>query len=67
MSELVPRALDAQLQRDAGLSHAAYVVLAMLSESPTRSRRMERVKSPTCLIVNSTRGRSALEEIENGW
>jgi len=40
VSELVPRVLDAQLQRDAGLSHAAYVVLAMLSESPTRSRRM---------------------------
>jgi DNA-binding MarR family transcriptional regulator len=39
-SELVPRALDAQLQRDAGISHAAYVVLAMLSESPSRSRRM---------------------------
>jgi DNA-binding MarR family transcriptional regulator len=40
VSELVPRALDAQLQRDAGLSHAAYVVLAMLSEAPGRSRRM---------------------------
>jgi DNA-binding MarR family transcriptional regulator len=40
VSELLPRALDAQLQRDAGISHAAYVVLAMLSESPTRSRRM---------------------------
>lgn len=40
VSELLPRTLDAQLQRDAGLSHAAYVVLAMLSESPTRSRRM---------------------------
>jgi DNA-binding MarR family transcriptional regulator len=39
-SELVPRVLDTQLQRDAGISHAAYVVLAMLSESPTRSRRM---------------------------
>jgi DNA-binding MarR family transcriptional regulator len=39
-AELLPRALDAQLQRDAGLSHAAYVVLAMLSESPSRSRRM---------------------------
>jgi len=38
--ELVPRALDAQLQRDAGISHAAYVVLAMLSEAPGRSRRM---------------------------
>jgi DNA-binding MarR family transcriptional regulator len=40
VSELLPRTLDAQLQRDAGISHAAYVVLAMLSESPTRSRRM---------------------------
>ena len=39
-AELVPRALDAQLQRDAGIGHAAYVVLAMLSESPGRSRRM---------------------------
>lgn len=40
VSELVPRVLDAQLQRDAGISHASYVVLAMLSESPSRSRRM---------------------------
>ena len=40
VTELLPRALDAQLQRDAGISHAAYVVLAMLSESPSRSRRM---------------------------
>jgi DNA-binding MarR family transcriptional regulator len=40
VAELVPRALDAQLQRDAGISHAAYVVLAMLSEAPSRSRRM---------------------------
>ena len=36
----LPDALDAQLQRDAGISHAAYVVLAMLSEAPDRSRRM---------------------------
>ncbi|MGY1606559.1 MULTISPECIES: MarR family winged helix-turn-helix transcriptional regulator [unclassified Geodermatophilus] len=40
VSELLPRELDAQLQRDAGLTHAAYVVLAMLSEAPGRSRRM---------------------------
>ncbi|MGY1809695.1 MarR family winged helix-turn-helix transcriptional regulator [Blastococcus sp. SYSU D00669] len=40
VSELLPRVLDAQLQRDAGLTHAAYVVLAMLSEAPGRSRRM---------------------------
>jgi DNA-binding MarR family transcriptional regulator len=40
VAELLPRVLDAQLQQDAGLSHAAYVVLAMLSEAPERSRRM---------------------------
>jgi DNA-binding MarR family transcriptional regulator len=40
VAELVPRALDTQLQRDAGIGHAAYVVLAMLSEAPGRSRRM---------------------------
>jgi DNA-binding MarR family transcriptional regulator len=40
VAELLPRTLDAQLQRDAGLSHAAYVVLAMLSESPDRRLRM---------------------------
>ena len=40
LAELLPRELDAQLRRDADLSHAAYVVLAMLSEAPGRSRRM---------------------------
>jgi DNA-binding MarR family transcriptional regulator len=40
LAEILPRTLDAQLQRDAGISHAAYVVLAMLSESPGRTRRM---------------------------
>jgi DNA-binding MarR family transcriptional regulator len=40
VAEMLPRALDTQLQRDAGITHAAYVVLAMLSEAPNRSRRM---------------------------
>lgn len=31
---LLPAALDAQLQRDAGLTQFSYLVLAMLSESP---------------------------------
>lgn len=39
-SELLYGALDRQLQRDAGLTHASYVVLAMLSEAPDRSLRM---------------------------
>lgn len=36
----LPVALDAQLQRDAGLSYIEYMVLAMLSEQPGRMLRM---------------------------
>jgi DNA-binding MarR family transcriptional regulator len=39
----LPDAIDAQLQRDAGLSHFEYQVMAMLSMSPTRTRRMSDV------------------------
>jgi DNA-binding MarR family transcriptional regulator len=37
---VLPSALDTQLQRDAGLSHFEYQVMAMLSMSPERTRRM---------------------------
>lgn len=36
----LPGALDFQLQRDSDLNHFEYTVLAALSESPDRSRRM---------------------------
>jgi len=36
----LPPALDGQLQRDAGLSHFEYTVLAGLSQAPDRTRRM---------------------------
>ena len=36
----LPPALDAQLQRDARLSHFEFVVLAALSEAPARTLRM---------------------------
>ncbi len=36
----LPAALDAQLQRDAGLSHFEYMVLAALSEAPGRTLRL---------------------------
>jgi DNA-binding MarR family transcriptional regulator len=39
----LPEALDAQLQRDAGISHFEYQVMAMLSLSPQRTRRMSEV------------------------
>jgi len=66
VSELLPRTLDAQLQRDAGLTHAAYVVLAMLSEAPDRSRRM----SELARVANQSQSRlshtvARLEE--RGW
>ena len=66
VAELVPRALDAQLQRDAGISHAAYIVLAMLSESPNRSRRM------SDLALRSNQSQSRLSHTvarleDRGW
>jgi len=36
----LPAALDAQLQRDAGLSHFEYMVLSRLSEAPVHTLRM---------------------------
>jgi DNA-binding MarR family transcriptional regulator len=38
--ELLPVALEAPLQREAGLNYFSYVVLAMLSEAPRRTLRM---------------------------
>ena len=39
----LPAALDAQLQRDAGISHFEYQVMAMLSMEPGRTLRMSRL------------------------
>jgi DNA-binding MarR family transcriptional regulator len=36
----LPAALDAQLRRDAGISHFEYQVMALLSETPGRTLRM---------------------------
>jgi DNA-binding MarR family transcriptional regulator len=41
----LPGALDAQLQRDAGLSHLEYRVLAGLSMAPERTMRMSELAS----------------------
>ena len=43
VATLLGPALDAQLQRDAGISHFEYQVLAMLSEAPGRTARMSRL------------------------
>ncbi len=39
----VPAVLDAQLQRDAGLSYFEYLVLSWLSMAPDRTERMSRL------------------------
>lgn len=56
----LPAALDAQLQRDARLTHFGYFVLAMLSEAPGRSLRMSELaarsnSSPSRLSHGVTR------------
>jgi DNA-binding MarR family transcriptional regulator len=66
MVTLLPAALEAQLQRDAGLTHFGYWVLAMLSEAPGRSLRM----SELAIAANGSQSRlshlvSRLEE--RGW
>jgi DNA-binding MarR family transcriptional regulator len=45
--ELLPGALDAQLQRDAGVSHFDYMVMAMLSEAPDHTLRMTALAAQT--------------------
>ena len=45
--ELLPGVLDAQLRRDASLSHFDYQVLAMLSEAPEHTLRMTALASLT--------------------
>lgn len=44
---LLPSSLDNQLQRDAGLTHFGYLVLAMLSESEGRTLPMSTLASYT--------------------
>ncbi len=62
----LPAALESQLQRDAGLTHFGYWVLAMLSEEPSRSLRM----SELALLAHGSQSRlshliTRLEE--RGW
>jgi DNA-binding MarR family transcriptional regulator len=65
-TQLIFEALDRQMQRDAGMPHAYYIILAMLSERPDRSMTMTELArmvrySPSRLSHAVTR----LEE--DGW
>lgn len=48
----LPQRLDAQLQRDAGLSHAEYQVLSWLSMSEGRSARMSLVAARATVTLS---------------
>jgi DNA-binding MarR family transcriptional regulator len=66
LSHLLPPALDAQLQRDAGISFFEYGILAHLSESPDRTRRM----SQLAVLANGSLSRlsHAVSRLEDrGW
>ncbi len=65
-SRLLDDALDRQLQRDAGMPHGYYMILAMLSEAPGRALRM----SDLAQITNSSPSRlsHAVARLEEaGW
>jgi DNA-binding MarR family transcriptional regulator len=65
-STLLEAALDRQLQRDSGMPHAYYQILAMLSEVPGRTLRM----SDLAAITQSSQSRlsHAVSRLErNGW
>ena len=47
LAELLPGALDAQLLRDAGLTHFEYVALMSLADAPNRTMRMTELASRT--------------------
>ena len=58
--------LDRQLQRDAGLPHAYYQVLAMLSEAPGRTLRMSELARRT--TSSPSRLSHAVARLEEkGW
>ncbi len=59
-------ALDRQLQRDAGMPHAYYQVLAMLSEAPGRSLRMSELARTTSSSPSRLSHAVARLE-ERGW
>ncbi|RFS83703.1 MarR family transcriptional regulator [Actinomadura spongiicola] len=65
-SRLLNEALDRQLQRDSGMPHAYYMILAMLSESPGRARTMSELAE----LVHSSPSRlsHAVNRLEDaGW
>ena len=58
--------LDRELQRDAGMPHAYYLILAMLSEAPDRSLRMSQLAAAAW--ASPSRISHAVDRLErDGW
>ena len=64
--QLLPLALDRQLQGEAGIPHAYYILLAMLSEAPDRSLRMNQLAAVTATSL-SRLSHSVARLEERGW
>jgi DNA-binding MarR family transcriptional regulator len=65
-STLLDGALDRQLQRDSGMPHAYYQILAMLSDVPNRTLRMSELAAAT--RSSQSRLSHAVSRLEaNGW
>jgi DNA-binding MarR family transcriptional regulator len=63
---LLPGALDRQLRRDAGLTHASYMILAVLSDAPDGALRMTELARRTA--TSQSRLSHAVAALEQrGW
>ena len=63
-SQLLFERLDRQLQRDAGLSHADYEILARLSEADDQRLRMSELAA--CTLFSRSRLSHAVARLERG-
>lgn len=63
---LLDRELDAELRRDAGMPHAYYMVLVVLSEQPERSCRMS-VLAELTRSSQSRLSHAVARLAERGW
>jgi DNA-binding MarR family transcriptional regulator len=64
--QLLPLALDRQLQAEAGIPHAYYSILATLSEAPDRTMRMSALATRTA-TSQSRLSHSVARLEERGW
>ena|SRR5689334_1941605 len=65
-TQLIDEALDRQLQRDAGMPHAYYMILVALSESPKHTLRMSDLAA--LLRYSQSRMTHAVARLEReGW